>query len=190
MSAEPEGHPAPLRAADVTVGKEDRSAAKAQVEELFVRCEARLGRYLAQFVRDRQLAEDLLQDTFHDALRAPERLAAATSPEAWLFGIARHRALATLRRRRRFDSALRRLTAGRRASTDEDGDLVALRDLLERTLSAEDRSLVILRYLHEFGATELAEMTGLSADAVRQRLARARKRLLVAANEQEKGVWP
>jgi len=29
-----------------------------------------------------------------------------------------------------------------------------------RTLSAEDRALVLLRYLHDFEATELAEMTG------------------------------
>jgi RNA polymerase sigma factor (sigma-70 family) len=54
---------------------------------------------------------------------------------------------------------------------------------MERTLSAEDRALILLRYLHEFDASELAAMTGLSSQAIRQRLARARKRLLTAAAE-------
>ncbi len=157
-----------------------QASTKQQVEEIFRRCEPRLGRFLAQFVSDRQLAEDLLQDAFHDALRSGKQLAEARDPEAWLFGLARHRALAALRRRRRFDAAVVRL-ASRSRTESEESEVVALRDLLERTLDAEDRSLVLLRYLHEFEAVELAEMTGLTAEAVRQRLARARKRLLAAA---------
>jgi RNA polymerase sigma-70 factor, ECF subfamily len=151
-----------------------------EIEALFRRLEPRLGRFLAQLVRDRQLAEDLLQDTFHDALRGGSGLGEAVNPEAWLFGMARNRALGALRRRRRLDAALHRLMM-RRYQEQEEAELVALRDLLERTLAAEDRALVLLRYLHDFDAIELAEMTGLSVQAVRQRLSRARKRLLAAA---------
>ena len=71
------------------------------VEELFVRYEARLGRFLAQVTRSRQLAEDLLQETFVVAVRERDRLATIANAEAWLFGIARNRALHALRRRRR-----------------------------------------------------------------------------------------
>jgi RNA polymerase sigma factor (sigma-70 family) len=154
----------------------------AAVEDLFRRVEHRLGRFLAQLVRDRQLAEDLLQDTFHDALRSGSGLLEARSPEGWLFGIARNRALMSLRRRRRFDAALQRLSF-RAAQQEAEIDVVAVRDLLERTLEPADRSLILLRYLHDFDAVELAEMTGLSADAVRQRLSRARKRLLATTTE-------
>ena len=140
-------------------------------------CERRIGRYLAQMVRDRALAEDLLQDTFHDALRSRTQLAAVRNPEAWLFGIARHRALQALRRRRRFEAALNRL-ALRRPAQPETAEIIAVRDLLERTLEPEDRALLLLRYLHDFNANELAEMTGLSAEAIRQRLSRARHRLV------------
>jgi DNA-directed RNA polymerase specialized sigma24 family protein len=42
----------------------------ADVEELFSLHERRLGKFLAQMVSDRSLAEDLLQDTFQDAFRA------------------------------------------------------------------------------------------------------------------------
>jgi DNA-directed RNA polymerase specialized sigma24 family protein len=41
-------------------------------------------------VRDRSLAEDLLQDTFHDVLRARAQLSSIDNERAWLYGIARH----------------------------------------------------------------------------------------------------
>ena len=152
-----------------------------QVGELFLELEVRVGRYLAQMVGDRALAEDLLQDTFHDALRARERLAEIQSPEAWLYGIARHRALAALRRRRRFHRALARLERGFRWSIEEEPDVLAVRELLERVLRPDERALVILRYLHGFDAPELADMTGRTPDAVRQQLSRARRKLIEAA---------
>ncbi len=152
-----------------------------QVGELFVLHERRVGRYLAQIVGDRSLAEDLLQDTFHDAFRARAQLAQVRNPEAWLFGIARHRALAALRRRRRFHRALTRLERGFGWSLEEEPDMLAVRDLLERCVSPEERSLLVLRYLHGFEASELAEMTGRTPEAIRQQLSRARRKLVAAA---------
>jgi RNA polymerase sigma-70 factor (ECF subfamily) len=156
---------------------------KRAFEELFRRCEQRLGRFLAQIVRDRQLAEDLLQDTFHDAFRDRGRLAAVENEEAWLYGIARNRALNALRRRRRFRSAIDRLVH-RDDGRGETGDheLLAIRDLLERHLSSEEGALLILRYLHDFNAPELAAMTGQTPEAIRQRLARAKKKLIAASD--------
>jgi RNA polymerase sigma-70 factor (ECF subfamily) len=182
VSAETEGAlplPRPVRSS-----RAGEDAPKAEVEALFRRCEPRLGRYLAQLVRDRALAEDLLQDTFHAALRSRSQLPGVMKPEAWLYGIARNRALAALRRRRRFEGAFARLVR-RAPSGGDDAELVALHDLLERTLSAEDRSLVLLRYLHDFDAPELAELTGMTPEAVRQRLSRARARLLAAHPDTE-----
>lgn len=155
-----------------------------EVERLFRTCEARLGRFLVQMVDDRGLAEDLLQDSFYEALRCSDQLREVDNPEAWLFGIARNRALAALRRRRRLRAALERLIQRPATSERDDLELLALRDLLQRHVEPEDRALLVLRYLHGFGATELAAMTGRSPDAVRQRLARAKNRLIRAAGRQ------
>ena len=157
-------------------------ASKQAIEELFAACQQRIGRYLVQMVRDRELAADLLQDSFHDALAARGQLHAVRNREAWLYGIARHRALRALRRRRRFGGALLRLGA-REAATQDDAEVVAVHDLLARTLSPDDRALVLLRYLHDFEVSELAAMTGLTPEAVRQRLSRARARLRAAIDE-------
>jgi RNA polymerase sigma-70 factor, ECF subfamily len=155
------------------------------VDALFQAHAQELGRYLVAMVRDRSLAEDLLQDTFHDALRAREQLPRIGNERAWLYGIARHRALRALRRGRRFQRAVVRLAGSHEAAREGDEELVALLDLLERELLPELRALVLLRYVHGFQAAELAEMTGLSPDAVRQRLARGRARLLAAAESKE-----
>lgn len=159
-------------------------SASEAVGRLFDACEPRLGRFLAQMVDDRQLAEDLLQDSFYEALRCRDQLGEIESPEAWIFGVARNRALAALRRRRRLRGALERLVRAPGQSERDDLELLALRDLLERHLDPEDRALLILRYLHGFEATELAAMTGRTPEAVRQRLARAKGRLIRAAGLQ------
>lgn len=148
------------------------------VEELFREHARELGRYLVAMVRDRALAEDLLQDTFHDALQAEEQLRGVDNKRAWLYGIARHRALRALRGGRRLQWALVRLAGSRDTTHETDERLVALLDLLERELEPELRALVLLRYVHGFRSAELAEMTGLSPEAVRQRLARGRARLI------------
>jgi RNA polymerase sigma-70 factor, ECF subfamily len=144
-----------------------------------------LGRYLVAMVRDRSLAEDLLQDTFHDALRAQDELPGIENERAWLYGIARHRALAALRRGRRLQRAVLRMGASRQEAQEDDEAVVALLDLLDRELSPVERGLILLRYVHGFQAAELAAMTRLTPEAVRQRLARGSARLLAAAESKE-----
>ncbi|NUQ45287.1 MAG: hypothetical protein HUU22_04560, partial [Phycisphaerae bacterium] len=56
--------------------------------------------YLRRRFAGRQVAEDLLQETFVQALRTFDGLAQAASPRAWLFAIARHVGLSAQRRRR------------------------------------------------------------------------------------------
>lgn len=164
----------------------DAAPAQPAVEVLFRAHAQELGRYLVAMVRDRSLAEDLLQDTFYDALRAREQLPAVANERAWLYGIARHRALRALRRGRRLQRAVERLAGSREVAAEGDEALVALLDLLERKLAPELRALVLLRYVHGFRAAELAQLTGLSPEAVRQRLARGRTRLLAAAPDEPK----
>jgi RNA polymerase sigma-70 factor (ECF subfamily) len=143
-----------------------------RIEALFASNEHRLGQFLVQMVRDRALAEDLLQETFLDAFRASSRLDGVASPDAWLFGIARHRALASLRRTRRMQRAVEGLWQ-RTVDRGETSSQVEVMDVLGRALGADDRALVLLRYVHDVDAATLAELTGRSPAAIRKRLQRA-----------------
>lgn len=173
---------APLPVRIRATGRQIEDAGAVELREVFARCELRLGRYLAQMVKDRGTAEDLLQDTFHDAFKARDRLRKVENPEAWLFGIAHNRALNSLRKRRRFLTAVSRLTALARTSTEQDHEVVALRDLLERHLTPEDRALLLLHHLHGFSTAELATISARSPEAVRQRLSRARTKVVAATS--------
>ena len=143
-----------------------------RIEALFAANERRLGQFLLAMVRDRALAEDLLQETFLDAYNARDRLDDVAQPDAWLFGIARNRALRALRGRRRLHRAVERLWQRRREETAEQAQIEVM-DVLDRVLSTDDRSLVLLRYVHDLDAPTLAELTGRSQAAIRKRLERA-----------------
>jgi RNA polymerase sigma-70 factor (ECF subfamily) len=134
---------------------------------------------LAQIVSSRTLADDLLQETFLAAWKDRGRLARdVTDPKAWLFGIARNRALNALRADRRALRAVARLTYERSVASPDPGEAVAVRDFLVKSLRPEDRILLILRYVHGFDSNELSVIVGKSSEAVRQQLSRARRQLL------------
>src|SRR5579883_787054 len=81
-----------------------RVAARAALEERFTRLvldhQRRIHRFIYGMVGAEQLAEDLTQDVFLLAYRALGRLPADANESAWLFTIARNRALQELRRRK------------------------------------------------------------------------------------------
>lgn len=155
---------------------------RVEFEALFAEHRTPLGRFLHQIVRDRAEAEDLLQDTFAAAWRERAGLPEIKDRRAWLFAIARNRALGSLRKGRRSANVLARLrrTAG---YAEDASEAVAVRDFLLRHLDSDDRALIVLRYVHGFNASELSQITGASPAAVRQRLARACRRLNRALND-------
>jgi RNA polymerase sigma-70 factor (ECF subfamily) len=157
------------------------SGADPAFDELVERMSGRVAVFLAQLVRDRELAQDLLQDTLLAAYTSRAQLGDVANREAWLFGIARNRALAASRRRRRARGAFERLVLSRREPAPDPADAAATRDLLERHLAPDDRALLILRYLHGFDSQELGEVFRTSPEAIRQRLSRLRHRLRLAA---------
>jgi RNA polymerase sigma-70 factor (ECF subfamily) len=157
-----------------------------RVEDLFIQYERSLGQFLAQVTKSRSLAEDLLQETFLVAVRERDQLPTVANVEAWLFGIARNRALDALRKRRRTLGAIERLTSRLERRQADSSEAVAVRDFLVRNVPPEDRILLVLRYVHGFGARELGEMTGRSPEAVRQQLSRACRRLAVALDTDQR----
>jgi RNA polymerase sigma-70 factor, ECF subfamily len=159
-------------------------AGMVELEDLFRRHERALGQFLRQLVNDPSLADDLIQETFLAAARERAKLPSIEKPKAWLFQIARHRALHAMRSRRRAVSALQRLAGevgigGRnRSEADDPADAVAVRDHLAQHLKPEERGLLILRYVHGFRSPELAEIVGRSPEAIRQELSRTRRKLI------------
>jgi RNA polymerase sigma factor (sigma-70 family) len=153
-----------------------------QIEELFAAHERRLGQFLVQ-ITDRELAEDILQETFLAVLREGDRLARVENVEAWLFAVARKRALVALRSRRRRLALWTRVAKEPAAAVDDPAAAVAVRDVLERHCDPDERMLLVLRYVHGLDSDELAVVFGCTAAAARQRLSRACRRLAQLLDE-------
>jgi RNA polymerase sigma-70 factor, ECF subfamily len=151
----------------------------------------RLRSFLLRLSGQRDVADDLLQHTFlRLAERGPE-LRGDSDLRAWLFTVARNAFLSQARALRPGgdDGVLEAI-----ASPTPDIEARLLLGNVERALAGlrvEDRELLLLVAVEGMEPTQVAGMLGIDAAALRQRLARARSRLLAELEGQPGlGVQP
>ena len=144
-------------------------------------------RYLARaLLGDRAAAEDLTQETFAAVVIA----ARAGRPEAltmpWVMGVARHKLIDHYRRANRDE---RRLALAWAQSSDSvelellDGADPAQVLEMMRSLSPEHRLVLILKYVDDLSALEIAKTMNRSLDATNSLLSRARRALAASLTE-------
>jgi RNA polymerase sigma factor (sigma-70 family) len=110
-------------------------------------------------------ADDCLQETLMAALRAYPELRRGSNVRAWLYTIARNKALDSHRaRRRRATPVAEPPEAAAPAGADRDGQLWEL----VRALPEKQRSAVALRYVADLSHREIGVAIGCSEDAARQ----------------------
>lgn len=160
---------------------------------LFERWHGRVFGLVLRLTSDRHLAEDVAQRAFLKLYASPPPGAGRSSFKALLFTIARHEAVDELRRRGRRretglddapDAPLGAPSPEDQADRHEEQARVraALRHLPEDT-----REVVLLREGEGLTIREVCEVTGLSRDAVRWRLARGLEALQAALQAQQAG---
>lgn len=135
--------------------------------------------------RDRELAEELTQQTFVDAYRS-RTTTDADDPTAWVIGVARHRLADHFRALERRERGLLRLISRSRepavawlGEQEPEGILV---EALRR-LPAAQRAAVTLRYVDDLAVREVAALLGRSEGAVESLLSRGREALRRATGD-------
>jgi RNA polymerase sigma factor (sigma-70 family) len=134
--------------------------------------------YLLRLGRDPNVAADLFQNVWLKLARHAPRLRADSNLRAWLLTVAR-REYISFRRAQALDlSRLLVLGLAPEASPTNapDADGQALLEALHR-LSDADREVLLLGADSGLGSADQATALGISEPALRQRLARARRRL-------------
>lgn len=151
--------------------------------ELVIRYERRLWRVIIRFVGDRDLADDLAQETF---LRAYERLDQFDPSRRfgpWLFRIGVNLTLDYLRKRKRrgrwslFSEG--QLDRAPDPPVDDPRDALDVKQEVQAVLSqiAEKyRTVLVLRDLENFSTSEIAAIMNRKEATIRWRLAEARQR--------------
>jgi RNA polymerase sigma-70 factor (ECF subfamily) len=155
-------------------------------DQVFAAYRARVFGYLARMTGRRDLAEDLTQEVFLRLARSARGLRPDTRLRGWLFTVA-HNVLVSHARAARVTAALASELAERPARSGQT-PFEAVADSatqlrIERALDqlpAPYREVILLVGIEGVAAADVAAALGLSPEAVRQRLSRARAMLAPA----------
>jgi RNA polymerase sigma-70 factor, ECF subfamily len=130
--------------------------------------------FLYRLTGDSEVARDLAQDTFVQAYKKLITSCPTLSFKSWLYRIATNNALQYLRRKARI--AFVPLDESRKTTTAEDAAQkgAAAAAVQEALLRVPERMRVcmVLHFVDGFKHREIANMLGISEDAVRMRVAR------------------
>lgn len=140
-------------------------------------------RYVHRHCRDHALAEDVTHDTFMTAIRQTDDPASITI--GWLTTVARNRLFDVLRRQTRYQDKLQLLAGGSDRFDEVD---VAERLRVEAALGAlpmHYRLVLTLHYINGMTARAIGEELDESMKSIEGRIARARKKLIVALEGQD-----
>lgn len=140
------------------------------IGELFLAEESGLLRFALSIVRRRNVAEELVQDTF---LRLQQVWDDVENPRAWAYRSLRNLALNHLRDHPLENELIEETVPTDSAAPDEGADheeTVGMVRLLLTEIPAEDRELVLLKYHDDLKYQEISQRTGLSVSNVGYRL--------------------
>jgi RNA polymerase sigma-70 factor, ECF subfamily len=172
-----------------------RAGECAAFDAVFDQFHPRLFRFLARLSRSRDVAEDLLEETWLRFVAHASRLRPDTRLGAWLFTVAHHLFVSYCRSRLLDETAASDLIslwplASPSPSPFETaavGELERRIEVALSTMPARHREVLLLVAVEGLTPGEAAVVCGISPDALRQRLFRARAML---AARLETGVTP
>ncbi len=147
------------------------------LNELLKAVQESLYRYIFHVVGDRNLAEDILQETF---IRIYRKLGFLREPEvfrAWAYRIATRETFRYLKRERlwtdqvRDDESVLKTIPAQPAREEFAPELIEQLPRLIANVSAASRAVIVLYYLHEMSLDEVAAVLEIPLGTVKSRLA-------------------
>lgn len=139
--------------------------------------EAELRGFLVRRLRDPDIVEDLLQDTFVKALAEGARFCDLQNPRAWLYRVARNRLVDHLRRQHRSVDDLPDELPQQEPIQAAVDDLANCLPRALNELSAKDAEAIRMCDLDGMTQADYARAKGVSLPGAKSRVQRARQRL-------------
>jgi RNA polymerase sigma-70 factor (ECF subfamily) len=137
-------------------------------------------RAFARFMcREREAADDLVQNTVVAALDKQSQFTPGTNLKAWMFTIMRNRFYSDLRTQRRRPSGVDTNSAAPLAAVDNPEAAIAMKELSSALwqLSAQAREALVLVGAGGFSYEEASRLCGCTVGTLKVRVSRARKQL-------------
>ncbi len=141
----------------------------------------RLRRYAQALLRDRDAADDLVQDCLERALSRLDNWQTSESPRRWLFTIMHHIFVDQLRKiKRRAEVVMLTLDDHEALSTPAvQAESVASREIIDalQAVSPDRRAALVMVGVEGFSYAEAANILGIPAGTLMSRIARGREEL-------------
>lgn len=146
------------------------------LKELIIRTQVELLRFLTFLCGNRQLAQDLLQDSYIKALENLKKLQDPKAFRSWLLRLAKNLFLDHVRSPK--NSAHQELDEIQElAANGNNAEILVELESILSSLSPEERYGMLLVYLEDYSYAEAATELGISENALRSRLHRSRNKL-------------
>jgi RNA polymerase sigma-70 factor (ECF subfamily) len=141
--------------------------------ELVERYSPKLRYFMKKLLASADGADDALQDVWLDVFRHLPRLNDPQAFVAWLYRVARDRAYGRLRKSRRSEQPLDESAVADVAGEESDDfspeDAARIHAALDR-LPAEQREVLVLRFLEDMSYSRIAQVVGCQLGTVRSRI--------------------
>jgi RNA polymerase sigma-70 factor, ECF subfamily len=171
--------------APVPAGEDRPTLSEASMRAVLEGNQARILRLALGMLRDRDLAEDVLQETFVRAFRFYKSFRSEAAISTWLYRIALNLCIDAQRKSQRmgdrFDGAEESVDWADPAATPESivelGELARLADSALETLSPNHRAILLLREVEGLSYEKIARVLRIPTGTVMSRLFHARANL-------------
>ena len=152
-------------------------------------CLANLRAFAISLAGNRDLADDLIQETLLKAWAARERFKIGSNMQAWLITIYRNEFYSLKRKRKREVEDGDGIIAGKLSINPSQDHHLALHDFQEAVsqLAEEQREALLLVGASGFSYEEAAEICGCRAGTIKSRVSRARQQLRELMPEEVSG---
>ncbi|MBM6619910.1 RNA polymerase sigma factor SigX [Bacillus suaedaesalsae] len=163
-------------------------------QELYDKYHQDLFQFLFYMVRNREQAEDLVQEVYIKVLKAYERFEGKSSEKTWLFSIARHVAIDHFRKQKGWKQRLMETFDWNTQQVKDNQPLPEEITLQNEEIkqmyycldhvTVDQRAVILLRYMQSLSITETAEALGWTESKVKTTQHRALKQLKAYMEEQ------
>ena len=175
---------------EITAAVPGSEAQPETFETFFRRFERDIFGYLCRITGEEQAAYDLSQETFLRAWQHFAKVRSYDRPRAWLFRVATNLALNELRGRPAHADIAAIGEESRHPASSDPAWRLAERDLVRQTLlelAPRQRAGLVLREVYGLSCEEVAQTLGVSRDAAKMLLCRARERFRERYGREEAG---
>jgi len=145
------------------------------VDDLVDEYKAPLFAFIIRLVNNRELAEDLFQETWIKVIRSVRRFRGDSKLSTWLFQVALNHCRDEMRKKRYIHVPLEEVEELAGDSTPDPERLHLAKEVRKIVAELPDkmREVVVLKYYHDLMDEEIASATGIPAGTVKSRLHRA-----------------